>query len=131
MDNEAVEVNIRIKGSSIRNSGFVGKEKDEVLFQRNFERENFKYDNFYGEEADNFNIFESSVKCRLNKFLEGKNVTFYFFGKKDGRYSLFENNSNLGLGLMSLEYILEQMSKGIKNNLSMSFLQVHQEKVII
>jgi hypothetical protein len=136
IESKRIDINIRIKRLGNKSCRVFQIENNKLIVNTEKEQESFNYDNFYSDETNNWEIFEGSMKNRLDKFLGGVNVTFLFFGKKDKRYSLFENNPNLGLGSMAVDYIIDNKNVTFQNSslnhvISVAYIQIFQEGVII
>jgi hypothetical protein len=136
IESKRIDLNIRIKRLGSKSCRVFQIENNKLLVNTQKEQEIFNYDNLFTEETNNFEIFDMGIKNRLEKFLAGENVTFLFLGKKDKRYTLFDNSPNLGFGSMAVDYVIGKNKNVTSQNnsssycISLAYLQIFQEGVL-
>ncbi|EDV20125.1 uncharacterized protein TRIADDRAFT_32396, partial [Trichoplax adhaerens] len=97
----------------------------------------FRFDRCYNSDCDHQEIFQRSIQPLLNHVFDGHNVSIFTYGATGSgkTYTMIGNESDPGLIPMAVNEIFSYTSKqhklhkNWKYNISMSYLEVYQEKI--
>lgn len=96
----------------------------------------FKFDDLFGEEAVNRDLFEKLMKPLVHSLMDGVDCSFINYGATEtGKtHTVLGNSSERGITYLTMEYIFFQLNKRVTNGwiyeVKISYLEVYNEKVV-
>lgn len=89
----------------------------------------FTFDNVFGPQTDNLEIYNSLVKDMVQKVIEGFNATIFAYGMTGSgkTHSMSGTDKELGLIPLAIQEIFELISEKVE--IKVSYLEIYNEKI--